>query len=312
LGFLIDFACLRWPMVLVATALPSAAQTLAVPAGGSVTFDESVSDASYALATGTFSAGPEMIREVAGQRSTRVLRYPPGISAGELAQFLRLSIEKAGYSILLDCQDAACGGFDFRYAITVTGPPAMEVRLTDYHFISAEQKGEPDRWVSVLISQTQAAAYAQITEVTGLGPVALPGATPAQLPAIEAAKPQTALAKALAETGRMPLDGLLFDSGRATLAADTSGILQQVADWLAQNAGASIILVGHTDDEGSLESNIAISRQRADAVRQELIARYRADGARISTDGVGFLVPRAPNTTEEGRSMNRRVEIVLR
>jgi OOP family OmpA-OmpF porin len=70
-------------------------------------------------------------------------------------------------------------------------------------------------------------------------------------------------------------------------------------------------LVGHSDAVGGLEGNIAISKQRAEAVRQRLISKYGIQKSRITAQGIAFLSPRASNQTPEGREQNRRVEAVV-
>ncbi len=69
--------------------------------------------------------------------------------------------------------------------------------------------------------------------------------------------------------------------------------------------------MGHTDAVGNLETNIALSRARAEAVRLYLIERLDVDPGQVSATGIGYLAPRATNETEDGRETNRRVEAVL-
>ena len=85
----------------------------------------------------------------------------------------------------------------------------------------------------------------------------------------------------------------------------------QLADYLRQNPNTKIILVGHSDAIGGLDGNIAISKQRAEAVRQRLISKYGIRKSRITAEGIAFLSPRANNQTPEGREQNRRVEAVV-
>jgi len=72
-----------------------------------------------------------------------------------------------------------------------------------------------------------------------------------------------------------------------------------------------IALVGHTDTVGGLQGNIALSRERAQAVRQRLIDDYDIAPERVEAEGTGYLAPLATNRTAEGREANRRVEAVL-
>jgi OOP family OmpA-OmpF porin len=71
------------------------------------------------------------------------------------------------------------------------------------------------------------------------------------------------------------------------------------------------VIVGHSDNQGSLEANIALSKRRAEAVRTALITRGVA-AERLEAHGVGYLAPVSTNLTEAGRTLNRRVELVLR
>ena len=80
---------------------------------------------------------------------------------------------------------------------------------------------------------------------------------------------------------------------------------------MSAEPATKVMLVGHTDAEGPLGQNIELSRARANSVRARLISDYGVSEAQVAADGVGFLMPLAPNTSEEGRQLNRRVEAVL-
>ncbi|MHB1588630.1 MAG: OmpA family protein, partial [Metallibacterium scheffleri] len=70
-------------------------------------------------------------------------------------------------------------------------------------------------------------------------------------------------------------------------------------------------VIGYTDDTGSAAANLVLSRQRAQAVAQTLVAQgVRA--ARIQVEGKGEADPIASNATPEGRARNRRVVVILR
>jgi|GEM_PF-48852 len=119
------------------------------------------------------------------------------------------------------------------------------------------------------------------------------------------------LAEALERDGRAVLDDLVFEPGSAALGEGEFASLAALAAYLAANPEAGITLVGHTDRDGSLAANIALSKRRAASVADRLAGRYGIDRARIGAEGVGFLAPRATNLTPEGRALNRRVEVVL-
>ena len=88
--------------------------------------------------------------------------------------------------------------------------------------------------------------------------------------------------------------------------------ITEIARRLADRAGLQVYVVGHTDSVGTLESNLALSRARAQAVVEALEARFGVAVGRAVPAGVGPLAPVATNTTEAGRQANRRVEIVAR
>jgi OOP family OmpA-OmpF porin len=83
-----------------------------------------------------------------------------------------------------------------------------------------------------------------------------------------------------------------------------------VADLLRQNPSATIVVEGHTDSTGVPADNLLLSRQRAAAVKNALVARGVSPD-RITTKGYGQDRPIASNDTEQGRARNRRTEIVL-
>lgn len=103
---------------------------------------------------------------------------------------------------------------------------------------------------------------------------------------------------------------VLFASDESTLLPDAQARLDQVAEALLTSPNRGLVIEGHTDSEGSDEDNMALSQRRADAVRTYLIGRgYAAD--RIVAQGLGEGRPIAGNDTPEGRSNNRRVEIII-
>lgn len=101
---------------------------------------------------------------------------------------------------------------------------------------------------------------------------------------------------------------VLFASGKATLLPSAQRRLDSVADALAKD-DRPILVVGHTDSQGSDEMNRQLSEQRAQAVKTFLSKRVPSD--RIRVEGMGESQPVASNDTPEGRANNRRVEIVL-
>jgi OmpA-OmpF porin, OOP family len=91
---------------------------------------------------------------------------------------------------------------------------------------------------------------------------------------------------------------------------ESKASLEQIAALLKQNSALKLHLVGHTDNQGSLENNFALSKARAGAISAALSAQYGIAAARLSANGVSSLAPVASNADDAGRAKNRRVELV--
>jgi outer membrane protein OmpA-like peptidoglycan-associated protein len=99
-----------------------------------------------------------------------------------------------------------------------------------------------------------------------------------------------------------------FPSGRSTIPASIIPLLRSAAESLKQLPKGHVIeIAGYTDNRGDAEDNIALSRKRADAVREALI-KEGADPDMLIAKGYGSADPIASNDTPEGRSRNRRIE----
>jgi outer membrane protein OmpA-like peptidoglycan-associated protein len=102
-----------------------------------------------------------------------------------------------------------------------------------------------------------------------------------------------------------------FETGTALIRDDSASLLQQVAELLQQHREIESCEVGgHTDDTGTAELNRELSEARARAVMAWLVARG-VDPRRLTARGYGSSRPIADNTTDEGRTRNRRVEFLI-
>jgi OOP family OmpA-OmpF porin len=120
----------------------------------------------------------------------------------------------------------------------------------------------------------------------------------------------SSIAAALNDKGSLALRNILFDTGKATIKPESAKELQLVIDVLRQDPDLRLEVQGHTDNVGQAAANLVLSRDRAAAVRDYLIKTGGIAAARLTSVGLGDTKPVAPNTTDEGRALNRRVEIV--
>ncbi|MCL6282337.1 OmpA family protein [Ruegeria sp. 2012CJ41-6] len=263
---------------------------------------------SYDLPVGVISDGVLPVRGFEGRVDRRAWRLT-GYSGSTLQVIdpIRAQLIQAGYEIVLDCVARTCGGFDFRFATEVIPAPDMYVTLEDFRFLSAIRKDEA---ISVLVSRTRADAYVQVVSVT---PAGRPRPAPEDAVSLPETEPQAQpdLISTLTQTGHAVLSDLEFATGSSTLSAGSYASLAALAEAMQRAPEMRVAIVGHTDTVGQLNSNIALSKRRAEAVRDRLLGDHGIAPGRVDAEGMGYLSPLTTNLTPEGRETNRRVVVML-
>lgn len=291
----------------------------AAPATTNATRQEALT--SYRLPVGPWRDGTTPTTLTEGALDQTAWRIDaPGLTTLQLLAPLRDQIAAAGFTPLYECETDACGGFDFRYGTEVLAEPDMHVDLGDFRYLAAQRGGaDGTEYLSLLVSRSSEAGFVQLIRVGANAPAIV--APPTARPIVSASTksplalplsnlPADGIGARLESGGAVALDDLVFPSGTAELAAGDYASLAELAAWLAANPARKVALVGHTDASGTLEPNVALSQKRAEAVRARLTT-LGIPADQISAEGVGYLAPRASNQTEEGRRMNRRVEVML-
>jgi len=240
-----------------------------------------------------------------------------GLTSLQILDPLKKQLINQGFEVVFECETNSCGGFDFRFQTDVMPEPLMHVDLGDFRFLSAKRKqGDIPEYVTLLVSRSQNAGFVQLIRVgkhTDEAEMLTSGDSPA-MPPISDPPPtgQTTLPleQALQEKGYYVLEDLVFQTGSSDLGEGDFTSLAALAEYIKAHPDHTFALVGHTDTEGSLAGNIALSRKRAASVVRRLVNKYGVDKKQISAEGTGFLSPRATNMTEGGRAQNRRVEVI--
>lgn len=114
----------------------------------------------------------------------------------------------------------------------------------------------------------------------------------------------------IASQGKIALYGILFDTGKSDIKPESEKAISIVATYLQQNPVVNVYIVGHTDNVGDYAMNQKLSKSRGESVKNYLVSNYKISATRLTGDGVGPVCPVTANDTEEGRKLNRRVEIV--
>lgn len=112
--------------------------------------------------------------------------------------------------------------------------------------------------------------------------------------------------------GKALIYGIYFDTGKASIKPESKPTLDAIAELLKKNPSLLLYVVGHTDDTGSVASNLDLSKQRAKSVVDALISGYQIAASRLQAEGVGPYAPASNNTSDAGKQKNRRVELVKR
>ena len=175
---------------------------------------------------------------------------------------------------------------------------AQIVARADYYLVASRTGAEEEHWVVIVLSKDRPLYLIEelTTAAMETGTVTLN---------------LEHLRSEIENAGRIAIYDIHFATGSADIEPESAEALGIIATYLSETSG-SFYIVGHTDDTGSLESNLSLSEARAAAVKTALISEHAVDGGRLETRGVGPLSPVSNNTGEAGRALNRRVEIVQR
>jgi OmpA-OmpF porin, OOP family len=253
-------------------------------------------------------------------RSTRIMYLiPPGRAALEVFRNYEQSLTERGFEPVFSCAGDACGGRGGDGMGQLIYPSQRRIGQAGQHAYSAFMLGVSDRrylaarsgdgrmFVGLYLAESdhtflrqdkrRVAVHLDVIELEEM-----------EERMVDAA----AMATSIGETGSVRLDNVYFEFAAATLVSESDAAITEMARLLRDNPELEIYIVGHTDSVGAFETNLDLSRRRAEAVVQALVSRHGIEPARLVPAGVGPLAPVASNATEAGRAENRRVELVAR
>lgn len=114
----------------------------------------------------------------------------------------------------------------------------------------------------------------------------------------------------LLTTGKLETSGILFATNSAEVKSDNEGTIKEVAAAMTENPELKIRIIGHTDGVGKADANLILSAKRAESVREALVKTYKINADRMETEGKGSSTPITDDTSEAGKTKNRRVEFI--
>ncbi|WP_458094540.1 DUF4892 domain-containing protein [Roseomonas sp. WA12] len=274
---------------------------------------------------------PDPLR-VEGRHTRLVYVLPAGRSSLEVIRGYQQAVREGGGSITWECAETACGGSPS----TALASGGSEAGLLQRLYPQVEMPSRPGNPVFCALNIVRSGQRYALMQLGNNGGTAAVmaftvadasyiagdckpwiGRVVALVNVVETAPREQrmetvgaqALGQGLARDGRVALYAVLFDTGRAEVKPESQPQLAEIVTFLRANPAMKVLVVGHTDNQGTLDLNIDLSRRRAQAVTAALTGQG-IPAARLAAQGVGMAAPLATNDTEEGRSRNRRVELV--
>ncbi|MEO5807521.1 OmpA family protein [Devosia sp.] len=256
--------------------------------------------------------------ELQGLLQRRLYVAPAGVSANDLFENYRAALIANNFEIVFECAAKQCGSSNALLGKLVIYPPDRKMSNLgktsefamyiggDEHFLAAGS-ADGQRHIALYVAQNQDGAI--VGNAAGRSAAHLDVVTAQDLQAnmIDAA----AMAKGITDEGHVAVDNVYFALGTAQLAPEAAPAIAEMAKLLTENPKLKVFIVGHTDWIGDADANLALSQARAKSVVAALVEAGIA-AERIEPAGVGMLAPKASNSTDAGRTLNRRVELVER
>lgn len=255
------------------------------------------------LATGM--EGGEVEETAFEGKVTRIVyKCPKGRSALEVYRNYQMALKDGGFEILYECID------DHRKCMKCA---QFQIDGLKYHEIAG--MGRDARYLFAKRADSEGDIFVSVHTALSRGQNAYTLLQVVEEKPMDTGKVQVdidaeEMSEYIDEKGSVRIYGIHFDTDKAKIKEKSEPTLAEIATLLEQNPDLFLGVVGHTDNTGSLEYNMNLSRKRAEAVVDFLISEHGISEDRLTPHGVGPLVPVASNENEDGRLQNRRVELV--
>lgn len=268
-------------------------------------FDQMIIPMGKALKVDKF----ENVEETEG-RVTRVgYALPAGRSSFEALRQYDAALQKAGFVRMASCERQNCG-FPFSNALETLPGEHGDFYWYDLErntlYYSAWKLKRPEGNVYVMLVTFAPNEIRRVENSFALVRINETKSMEEGLVKVDAA----AMQKGIAAEGHIAIYGIEFDFDKAEIRPESKPTLQEIANLMTQNPKWNLYVVGHTDNVGTYKYNLDLSERRADAVVKALTTEFGVPGGRLNSTGIGSIAPVASNDTEEGRTKNRRVELV--
>jgi OmpA-OmpF porin, OOP family len=274
----------------------------------SVYHNETYNFGKYNFAYSTAKKGKiNSIIKIEGKKSS-ILYKAPKHGLFEIFSTYKKLLKKKGFEIVFECEkDSSCGG-NFRDALYNLNPfennpgwtyssAIVGGRSANYYIAAKKKIAGNDTYVSIFANSgwwNHPMYRVDVAQISALDTKVIPASD---------------IEKTMAAEGRAIFYGINFNSGKSAIKTESEATLAQIAIFLKKAKG-QFYVVGHTDDQGSLSSNMTLSQARANSIVDSLVKNHSVPTNKLSPHGTGPLSPVASNLNEDGKALNRRVEIV--
>lgn len=266
--------------------------------------------------------GEEMSESVEAEGEvTRILYVAPeNLSSLQVHRNYQMALQDAGFTIVFECMEQCDSIEDMVYGDNQRLKNYEPSWLPEEALLPWNTKDEryflaelPDQEGTVYVSVYTALHQTEGKEELADHPVTLIQILeekPMDTGKVKVNIDAETMANDIEKTGSVRIYGIHFETGQADIKPKSESTLAEIAELLNNNPDLNLGVVGHTDAMGGLEYNMDLSERRSAAVAEYLVSEYEISNERLSPHGVAFLAPEATNETEEGRALNRRVELV--
>jgi OOP family OmpA-OmpF porin len=273
--------------LLLIAILPAAAQDQAAPDGPKVKLD---ADAGGCVDSSILPKLPFCRIDNCEKKESDHRDIP--IKENDKGEPVTAPIDGESRAVMYECHEGSTPSDLVQQAAEALKVAGFEV---PYQFVDKEgsltaRKG--DQWVLL----EAAARFYTLTELKAVSD-------------LESATDAVAMADAIEHYGHVPAYGIQFMPGRADLSPESEVAIGEVAAMLNEHPDWRVRIVGHTDNTGAKDANVALSMRRAATVVTLLIGKG-IKKTRLEVAGAGDGEPVADNDTETGRAKNRRIEVV--
>ncbi len=243
-----------------------------------------------------------------------VYAVPLGASSAQVFRNFKQLLQSRNYSVLYEGKQSELGDNFAKYFESVgPGTQLFGYSPDEARYLAAtKEENGVKSYIALYVIEYDDGYDRNFEATKGQVLVRLDGVQVGQLADKMVVMSASEIEQKLQTDGHVALYGIHFDFNSAAIRPDSWPAIDQIAAYLKAHPDSGLSIIGHTDNVGGPDFNMQLSQARSTAVADALVGRYGIAPARLAPSGAGMTQPVASNDTDEGRAMNRRVELTPR